>query len=111
VAAVRGSNRGNPRSMARRCKPVVNRGADSTTLDGRLACPSMTGNQQNDAFIARNRPLQRNVDRIVGAVEIVTVEIERPVRANRPRLQPAVPPAVERIARHRLGDGDDHPAR
>ena len=46
VAAMRAPDRGDPRRVARRREPVVDRGADSPALDRRLARPRVAGDQQ-----------------------------------------------------------------
>lgn len=102
MTPVRSPYCGDSRSMARRRQPVVHRGSNPSALHRRFARPRVTGNQQDDPLAARDCPLESKVDCSISAVEIVAVEVERPVRADASRLQPPIPPAVERVALHRL---------
>lgn len=81
--------------MARRRKPVVNRGADAPALDGWIAGPMMAGDQQQDAIAGADRPLERAIDRLPGGVEGHAVEVEHAVRLDRAAAKPLVPAAVE----------------
>lgn len=80
--------------MARRRQPVVDRGADPTALDRRLAAPLMPGNQKHDAISGVDRLLERSVDRFPRPVEVMAVKVERPVGLEVPCPQPPVPAAV-----------------
>lgn len=70
------------RSVARDSEPVVDGSADAAPLDRRIAGPLMAGDQEDDAFAVNDRLLQRPVDRLPGAIEVVTVEIDDPVGAD-----------------------------
>ena len=48
----------------------------SPALDRRLAGPMMAGDEQHDAVAARDRLLERAVDRAPGAVEVHAVKVE-----------------------------------
>ncbi len=102
MAAMRGAYRGDMRRMARSGKPVVHSRANPPAYDGRFAAPLMPGNQQHDAIAGANRPLERMIDRRPGTVEVVTVKVQCPVRADRPGSKPLVPAAVERRRFKRL---------
>lgn len=95
MTAVRTADRGNVSSMAGGRKPVVHGGANTPTLDGRIAWAVMTGDQQQDAVAARDRLLQTPVDCSPGDIEVHAVEVEHAVGLNCPAPQSLVPAAVE----------------
>ena len=72
---MRGPNGSDPWGMARGRQPVVNRGANPPALHRRLARPRVPGDQQQYPLAAGYRPLQRKVDRVVRAVEIVAMKV------------------------------------
>src|SRR5688572_13333140 len=76
MAAMGAPDGGDPRRVARCREPVVDRGPDPPSLDGRLAWPLMAGDQQHDAVAGGDRLLQDGVDRAPGTVEIMAVQVE-----------------------------------
>ncbi len=57
----------------------MNRGADPAALDRRLARPMMTGDEEDDALIPRDRLLQATVDGLPRGVEGQAVKVEDPL--------------------------------
>lgn len=101
MTAVGAADRGNLRRMPRSGKPVMNRGPDTAPLNGCLAGPMVSGDEQDHAFPAVNRALECSVDRLPGAVEIHAMEIEHPIRLNRAASDAALPSPVERSSKSR----------
>ena len=95
MAPVSAADGGDLRRMAGGLQPVVNRGADLASLNGRLTRAMMSGDQEHDAVAAVNRPLEDVVDRLPGTVESHSVKIERTVRLDLSGPEPAVPTRVE----------------
>jgi len=83
------------RRVSRGGQPVVNRRTDPAALERRVALPFMAGNQQQHAVPARNRPLQRPVDRFPCPVQAVAVEVEGAVRVGLAGSKPSIPTPVE----------------
>jgi hypothetical protein len=73
---MRCANGGYARSVTRDGKPVMNGGADLAPLDGRLARPMMTCDEQNEAIARVFRSLESEIDGPPGAVETVAVKID-----------------------------------
>lgn len=73
---MRSSHRGDFLSVAGRREPVVDGCADTAARDGRLACPGVASDQQDDPLLVNDRLLERPVNRLPGAVEIVAVEVD-----------------------------------
>ena len=76
VPGVGSTNSGDPGSVARGAKPVMDRRPDLATLDGRLARSVVTGDEQDEAIPGIFGTFKRKVDRSPGAVEGVAVEID-----------------------------------
>lgn len=83
VARVSAPHRGDGRGMARSGQPVVNRGSDFATPNRGLACPRMAGDQQHDTLAGGTRPVEPEIDRIPGPIEVEAVKVDHPVRADR----------------------------
>ena len=79
MPAMGGADGRNVRRVAGRGQPVVNRRADASALDGRLAGPVVAGDQQQDAISAVDRLLEVAVDRRPGAVQVEAVEVEHSI--------------------------------
>jgi len=92
---MRAAHRGDPRGVAGRGKPIVDRSADSAALYGRIAAPVMARDEQHDAFTRSDRPLQAPVDGAPRGVEIHSVQIEHAIRLNFTRAEPPVPASVQ----------------
>ena len=93
------------RRVARRCKPVMNGGADLAALDRRLPGPMMAGNHQQDSIAACNRLFETAIDRRPRGIEVHPVQIEHAVGLDPSAAELPVPAAVERLVgdRHGLG--------
>jgi hypothetical protein len=96
VAPVGTPNRGDPRGVAGRSEPIVNRGPDLAAPDCRRAGPLVAGDEQQDAVLRSNGLLERPVDCAPRGVEAHAVEIEYPVWFNGARTQSFVPTPVQR---------------
>src|SRR4051794_41696134 len=59
VAPVGTPNRGDPRGVAGRSEPIVNRGPDLAAPDCRRAGPLVAGDEQQDAVLRSNGLLER----------------------------------------------------
>jgi hypothetical protein len=70
--------------VARCGEPVVDRGPDLAALHRRVARPVMARDQEHDALAASDRLLQPSVDRGPSRIEGQTMEIEHPIRLDRP---------------------------
>ena len=70
-------------------------GADSPTLDRGFAAAFVPGNQQQDAFLAGNRLLECPVDGFPGAVEIVTMKVERTIGLDTAGAKTLVPTTIQ----------------
>lgn len=95
MAPVGGPHRRDARGMAGCSQPIVHGRANSAPFERRLALPFMAGNQEQNPIAARNRALQRPIDRFPGAIEAVAVQVERPVGLDLAGLQAPVPSAIE----------------
>ena len=100
MAPVGAANGGDSAMVARGREPVVDRGANAPALDRGIARPGMTGDQQQHPFAVNDGGVQRPVDRLPGAGEVVAVQVDDAVGLHRPGLQLPVPARIERI-----GDG------
>ena len=95
MATVRSPHGGDARRVSRRGEPVMDGGADSPTLDRGFAAAFMAGNQQQDAFLAGNRPLECPVDGFPCAAEIVTMKVERTIGLDAAGAKTLVPTAIQ----------------
>ena len=95
VAPVRPADRRNLRRMAGYCEPVVNRGANPSALDGRVARSMVASDQQHDALVIRDRLIERPVDRRPGRVQAHAMEVEDAIRLQAPASNPLVPTPIE----------------
>ena len=95
VLAMSASNRRDFARVARCRKPVMDRRADRTAPDRRLAGALMASDQQDDALTLSDRPIQRAVDRAPGAVERHAVKIDRPVGRDGAAAEAPVPASVK----------------
>ena len=101
MTGVRAANGRDFRRVPRHREPVVNRGADLAPAHRRFAGPVMTGYQEHQALTRSLRPLESDIDSPPRAVEAVAVEIDDPIRLDRPRTELPVPCPVERRSRAR----------
>lgn len=85
--------------MARNGKPIVNGGADLTSLYRRLAGPMVTSDQQDEPLARFARALQRTVDRVPRAVEVHSMQVDDTVRPKRSGAELPIPSPVERRSR------------
>src|SRR6185369_16111623 len=98
MTPVRAADGGDARRVARGGEPVVDGGANAAPCDRRIAGPVVPGDQQQDAVAGRDRALERPVDRPPCGVERQAVQVEQPVRLDRPAAQTLIPAAVEGAA-------------
>src|SRR5690349_32811 len=91
-----GADGGDFAGVARGCEPIVDRGADGAAADRRLARALVAGDQEDKAIAARNRLLERTIDRTPCAVEAHSVEVDDAVGLHASAPQATVPAAVER---------------
>ena len=96
MAAVRGTDSRDARGMPRSLQPVVNRGADLAPLHRRVAAALVARDQQDDALLRRNRPLQSCVNRAPRPVERHPVKVDDAVGPNIAGPQPPVPAGIQR---------------
>jgi len=96
MAPVSTPDRGDSRRMARGREPVMHGGPNPAALQRRFALALMSRNQQQNALPGGNRALQSKVDRLPGAIEVVAVQIEHPVRIDPTAAETPIPTAVER---------------
>lgn len=99
VAPMCRSNGGNPRRMARRLEPVVDRRANFAPLDGGSALPGMACDQQDHSLSSGNRALQPGVDRAPRAVEVHSMQVDDAIRLDFAGTQAPVPARIERTGR------------
>jgi len=85
--------------MARGGEPVVNRSPDRSAAYRRLSRSMMAGDEQYYAVAARDRLLERPVDRAPSAVESHSVKVDNSIGLNPAAGKAAVPTSVERRAR------------
>lgn len=102
MPAMSAPNGRNFAGMARCREPIVDRGADGSPPDRRLARPLVAGDEEQDPVAARDRLLERPVDRSPGAIQGQSMEVDNSVRLEQPTAQPPVPAAVEGRADRRL---------
>jgi hypothetical protein len=102
VATVRAAHGGNVSSVARGGKPVVNRGADPSALDWRVARAVVTCDQQKDPIAARKCLLKATIDRCPSGVEVHPVKVDRAIRVDVAAAQLLVPASIEGL----VGDRD-----
>lgn len=79
--------------------------ADLAALDRWFAHPMVTGDEKHDPISARDGLLERAVNRGPRLVEIVTVEVEDAIGLDIARVEPAVPTAIQRLARSGMRGG------
>ncbi len=84
VTRVSASHGGDFRRMAGHGQPIVNGGADPSPRDRRFTGPLVACNQQDEPVSCPDGILERAVDRRPGAIEAVAVQVECPVRNDRP---------------------------
>ena len=89
----------DPGRMPRGGEPVVDRRADAPARDGRFTRPMMAGNQQDDAVASVDRLFQRPIDCTPGAIEILAVKVDDPIRLERAAAELPVPACVKRRSR------------
>ena len=89
------TNGGDLRRVTRCLEPVVDRGADRSAADRRLARAMMTGDQEQHAFVARDRLLQRAVDGTPRTVEAHPVKVDNAIGLDSAAAEAPVPIAVE----------------
>ena len=92
---VRAAHGCDPTRVARSSQPIVNRGANLSTLDGRLARTMVTGDQQKDSLAAQDCRLEAAVDGSPGLVEVHPVKVENTIRLDCSGAQPTVPASIE----------------
>lgn len=88
----------NGRNFARmsRCRePIVNRGANGSSADRRLARSMVAGDEEQDPVAPRDRLLERAIDCSPGAIEAQSMEVDNTVRLERTALQAPVPASIE----------------
>ena len=90
------ANRGDRTRMARRAKPILDRGPDLAPEDWRLARAMVAGDQQNDPVAARDRLFEPAVDRFPRGIQGQSVKVEDSVQLDRAGTQAPVPGRVER---------------
>jgi hypothetical protein len=83
--------------MSRSGQPVMDRGADTTPLDGSSAWAMVAGNEQNDALAAGDCLVEITVDCHPRRIEIHAVKVERSVGFNQTAPQLLVPASVESL--------------
>ena len=76
VTAVRAAYRGDARRMARDREPVVNGGANPAAFDRRIAAPTMSGDEEDDARATSNRAFEDMVDRAPCSIETHAMKIQ-----------------------------------
>lgn len=79
VTAMRTPYRGNIRSMAGNCQPVMDSGPDPAAFERRFSPPFMARDQKENPVLGCNCSLQRSVDRFPGQIKTMAVEIEHSV--------------------------------
>ena len=94
MSAVRNPHRSDTSCMARSGQPVVYGGTDFPALNGRFSLALMPRNQQQNPVAGRDRALKCPVDRIPGAIEAMTMQVEDPIWVDPSQAKPAVPAAV-----------------
>ena len=99
------------RGMAGRCKPVMDRRADTAPLNRRVARPMMPRDEEDDAVAGIDGLLEGMVNHGPGALKVKAVKVHHPVGRDRPGTQFLVPAAVERRAGMRRLDGHWCPRR
>lgn len=99
------ADRSNLARVPRCGEPIVNGSTDCAPADRRIAGALMAGNQEKEPLAARDRLLERAIDRSPGAVEAHPVEIDHPVRCNSPGGELAIPACIEGRAGSRLPEG------
>lgn len=95
MTAVRTSYRGDARRVARGCQPVINCGPDAAAFERWFSLPLMPGNQKQYPVSRNNRPFEPLVNCLPGSIEVVAMEIERPVGHHFAGAQAAVPAAIQ----------------
>lgn len=93
---MRAAHRGDLARMAAMGQPIVNHGTDFAALHWRFSAPFMPRHQQQDPLSARDRLLQRAVDRRPGPIEAVSMKVENPINLDPSRSDRSIPAAVER---------------
>jgi hypothetical protein len=95
MTSVRGPHHGNVPRMPRRVEPVVDGRADRAAADRRLARAVMAGDEENDPVAARDRLIERPVDRPPGGVEAHAVQVDDAIGLDTAGAEPPVPRRVE----------------
>ena len=105
MTPVRPSDGGNLVGVTRGRQPIVDGGANASTLDRRLAGPVVTRDQENYAIDPDDRLVETAIDRRPGGIKVHPVKVDDPIRNDRAAAQLLVPTAVERLFtdRNRLG--------
>lgn len=70
--------------------------ANLATLHRRLASTGVAGDQQNHPVASRNSLFQHLIDRLPGAVEAMSMKVERTIDGDVARPQASVPMTIER---------------
>jgi len=104
MAPMRSADRRNLRRMAGYREPVVNRCANPSALDGRVARSMVASDQQHDALVIRDGLIERPVDRRPSRVQAHAMEVEDAIRLQAAASNPLVPTPVQGLVgdRYRL---------
>lgn len=98
VAPVRPAYRGDGPGMAAMGQPIVNNRPNLSALDGRLAFPLMSGNEQDDAVPVPDCLVEHMVDGGPRSVKRVAMKVKHPVDRNTSISDAFVPAPVQRRA-------------
>ena len=101
MARVRSSNGDDPRGVAGRREPVSHRCANPSARDWRITGPRVSGDQEHHPLFLRDRLLEPAVDGAPRSIEIVSVQVDHPVRRQRAVAKTPVPASVEVVGNRR----------
>ena len=96
MAAMSAPNGSDFGGVARGSQPVVDGGADLASLHGRFPGSCVTGDEKQDSVPRGDCPVQPDIDRIPGLVEVQPVKIQNPVGLDGSGFQLLVPARIQR---------------